>query len=903
MRKLSTAWRNERLRYMLLAGAILAGCLLLLWRGQFFMETRLRLNDIYYAPAQTSDNIIIIGLDDASLARYGRTPAEWPREVYAELVDALAATNARVVAIDLLFSETDPDDDAFAAALADLRSSEARTRIVLAGAGVNIAADIGDDPARVLPFAFDLPLSPPLAERADYRGYANALADIDGVVRRQPSLVRAGDDTAYTFSIATYLTYLRIPATAAEQIVTPDGDDLLVTAERRLPVDEFGMWQFYYFGPPAGEGVQTFPVVSLLDVIDGETDPALFDDKIVLVGLINTTGMLDQYLVPASTRGSLMSGIEIQANAIESLLQNRFIFPLADIWQGGIIVLLAVGASLIYALPRWYFKIALAVALIVGWVIFASVFFSATDTKINLFDTLLALSMPLLISTGIDITQERLKRQQKEFLLGSLQRIAEQRMRLGQAAEYILEDVGQIAPGFVATLYIRASADTTHFRRFRHNEMRIEDAAVDEDTRLRRYVVRDGVIRDGAVTVIPLTWQNREQGMLHMQHSRGYGLDAFAERRLKELTTQLAPHIDNMLLYEEIQRQKTLLDTVFSESPAGIAIVDKYGRVIQYNQDLALLLEASHDDIKGRMLPELLAAKAEDERLARKLAKGIQTNEKFNITGIELGERSIRIDVAPLAAYELWTIITGDVTALVELNKLKTQMLRMASHDLKNPLARVIGFAEVLELQEHLQDTDRRYTAYIKQAGDEMLHIINDFLDLERLRSGKPALEDIDLTQLAREVCASHQPDTIQKKLEFTLDMPDAPVRALADTSQISQAITNLVGNAIKYTPEGGAITVRLEPQNGEIRFSVEDTGYGIPKDAQDKLFTEFYRVKSGATLHIAGTGLGLSLARAVIKAHDGEIGFISAEGVGSTFYFTLPEIQESAKNAPEPEL
>ena len=493
MPKLSAIWQSPRFRYTLAAGILIAGFLLLLWRGGFFMPARLGFNDVYFTPTATSGNIVIVALDDASLNRYGSVPAAWSRTVYADLINTLAATNARVIAFDLLFSEPEAEDAAFAEALINARQNTARTRLVLADAGINSLATDNSADLRELPFADDLPLSAPIADAADYHGYTNTLPDVDGMIRHQPSLIRVGGDTRYAFSIAIYLAYLRIPSVAADQVISADGGDLLVTSDRRVPVDQFGLWQQNYFGPPSGtpNGASssasnaTFPMVSFADVIDGKIDPSVFDGKIVLVGLIDNTGMLDLYRVPSAATGSLMAGVEVQANAIESLIQNTFLSQLSELGQGALIVVLVLVASLIYALPRWVFKIGLAAILVLIWFVICSVVFSTTHVVLNLFDTLLALILPLIASIGIDITLEILQRQQKEFLLGSLQHLAAQRLQLKQAADYILDDVAKIAPGAVITLYV---GDSQHeSQRFRRGEHGHADAVVSDDPLLMRY--------------------------------------------------------------------------------------------------------------------------------------------------------------------------------------------------------------------------------------------------------------------------------------------------------------------------------------------------------------------------------------------------------------------------------
>lgn len=875
-------WRSSRLMYMLLVGAVVALLLLLLWRAGVFMGLRLSLNDIYYAPAPVSDTVVIIAADDRSLRRYGRTPADWPRDVYAELAGVLTQTDARVLALDLLLSESEDDDLIVAEAFRQLRQNDARTRIVLADAGVNVLA--ATDGTKALPFALNLGITPTLLPAIDYRGYTNAIPDVDSVIRRYPSLIQVEGENRYSFGIAAYLAYLRIPASASSQLVKFDGNELQVTPERRLPVDQWGLWQPYYFAPPMQPGRPTFTVVSLVDVIDGLVDEDIFEDKIVLVGLMNTTGALDQYLVPSSINGSLMAGVEIQANVIENLLrpQAQFIRPLHDGVQGALIALLALAASLLYALPRWYFKLAIGLVLVVGWLIITSAVFTTTFVMIALLDTLLALTIPVIASIGIDITLETLQRKQTEFLLSSLNRIAEQRLQLDQAAEYILEDVGKIAPGSTGTLYIADTTGGEHWMRFRAGEKRVTGPAASPDSSTYHHHL---------MMAFPLLWQGRQQGILMLKTAHGTQLDGSAGVLLQELVEKVAPHIDNMLLYDEVERQKTLLNSVFAESPAGIAILDGKGRIVQCNQDLARLLEMNLGEMRGKSLPELISLKSNKVDLEERLENGIGAKTLFNLDDIKLGAHSVRLIVAPLKTYNLWTVVISDVTPLVELSNLKTRMLRIASHDLKNPLARIKGFVDLIFLMTTtLSEQDRKYLQFISDAGDEMVRIIDDILNLERMRSGKLMLSNINFSQMVREVCERNQPDLLQKNQTMEVIIPDLTITVQADAAQLSQAVNNFVGNAIKYTPNDGKIVVRLKSDGQTVRFEVEDTGYGIPAKAQPKIFSEFYRAKAEGTLHIPGTGLGLSLVKAVIESHNGAVGFTSIEGQGSTFYFTLPE-------------
>lgn len=885
-------WQDSRLRYAMIAGILIASSLILIrWAG-LFQSARLYFNDVYFVPAPVSDNIVIIALDDESLERYGRTPSEWSRDVYVDMIDNLIAANPRVLAIDLLFNEVEAEDEQFADALSRLRQNDARTRIVLAIAGINNIS-LQANPPDVPTFAFSSTpaLSEVIAAEADYQGYTNTLPDIDGVVRRQTSLINSNDAIGYSFSIATYLGFLRIPAVAAGQLIVPDNNTLFITPEREVPVDAFGFWQLYYYAPPSSPQHSAFPVVSFVDVVDGNVDAEIFDDKIVLVGLINTTGLLDQYLVPSSENGVLMAGVEIQAHAIESLIQDTFVQSVSALHQVIIIVSTVFIASLLYAYPRWYFKAVLLIIFAVLWFIVASVIFSAYFVAISLFDTQLALIVPFIAALGIDITVERRERQQKEFLLNSVQHIAEQRLHMAQAAQYILDDIQRIVPGYKSKLYFHQGEQVEGFILFE------QEADIVRNAGKHQVVAKsyDDLIQLHAspeFASYPIRWQQQNHGLLIITLSQKQSVSRDNHLLIEQLMSQLAPHISNLLLHNELEKQKTLLDAVIAESPASIAIVDDAGCIIQHNDELVALLAKTGGNLQGSSLSILFFSVTENQDLLSEIEAGFRQQSVFHIDEIKIGEKVVSLDAAPLKNYGVWAVIVGDITGLVELSELKTQMLRIAAHDLKNPLTRIMGFSELLEMQLTLNERHSRYLNIIHDSSLEMRQIITDILDLERLRATKVNLKPIEINRVIREVCSSHQPDAIQKKQEFDIQLPDTSLYINADLGQISQAFSNLIGNAIKYTPDEGHVIVRLEQKDKNMYFEVKDNGYGIPAEAQEKLFTEFFRAKTRATSHIQGTGLGLSLVKNVIESHGGEIAFTSEENVGSTFYFSLPVLE-----------
>jgi signal transduction histidine kinase len=232
-----------------------------------------------------------------------------------------------------------------------------------------------------------------------------------------------------------------------------------------------------------------------------------------------------------------------------------------------------------------------------------------------------------------------------------------------------------------------------------------------------------------------------------------------------------------------------------------------------------------------------------------------------------------------------------------ELETLKSDMLRMASHDLRNPLSNVMGYFDLIvgSLRElHAGEMEWEFVGHVRAALAQMRQLIDDLLTLERIESEtREGWANVDLAHIVREVFASKQPEALLKKAQvMSAQGISRPVIVFGSTTQLRQAVTNLVENASKYTPDGGTIQLRLSHQAGRVTFEVQDSGYGIAKPRQSRLFSRFYRAKEAGTEHIPGTGLGLSLVKTAIERHGGEVFVTSALGEGSTFGFWLPALQ-----------
>lgn len=888
--KLASLWQNWKSPIIL--GGFVAIGLLILWSANAFAQLRLALNNAYFIPTDVRGEILIVAIDDASLAEYGRSPAEWSRTLYGDFVKIAADNEARVVAFDLIFSESTDVDSQFADALNYARQSSARTRLILAGAGAGTPATTLISEGFPDGLHYDRALVPndSLRPLADYIGYVNAFPDIDSRLRRQPSIIEVGEEIRYSFSVAVFFAQRRIPASAISQLISAQEAQLSLTEELHLPVDDNGLWLQNYFGAPFQPGNSVFPVLSFKDIIEENIDTSILRDKIVLLGLIDSLGATDQYLVPSSASGALMSGVEIQANAIESLLQNVILVEQSSNSQAVMIVVLSLLSSAIFNRPRWYFKLVIWLVLIVSFLVLAFLLFSTQHLMLNLFYGGSAITIPAILTIGLEVSREINRRRRTEFLLGSVVQISEQQMDLDNILPAIANDVRQIVPdssGFV-WIYPTESRTTPKEQHWRLPIAQTQNQTL--ELLAHRAMKNRLTIHDNASVAVPIVWQDSIYGVMTVQASNRLRMGIKQISLLEDLARRLAPALDNASLHRSLDQQNRLLELILSESPASVVVLNQQYELIRCNTIFGLWMAKTSDEVLSQNIFDLFSMRGVEEKLCKQIEAGLKRGLAFDLQIEDALRHSLHLSVAPITQVGHWVMILNDVTELVQLNLLKTQMIRMASHDLKNPLARVLGYSEIILTDNVLDGTHKRFMQNIMNAGDEINQIITDILDLEQLRSGKIELKSTSFKQLVREIVSRYEPDLDRKRQELQINMLDAPITIMADHHRLGQAISNLVGNAIKYTPEDGQIEIRIWQVDAlSVQLDIKDNGIGIPKASQERLFTEFYRVKSKATQGISGTGLGLSLVKSVVEAHEGTVWVESEEGEGSTFFVKLP--------------
>jgi signal transduction histidine kinase len=236
-------------------------------------------------------------------------------------------------------------------------------------------------------------------------------------------------------------------------------------------------------------------------------------------------------------------------------------------------------------------------------------------------------------------------------------------------------------------------------------------------------------------------------------------------------------------------------------------------------------------------------------------------------------------------------LLLRDITREKELDEMKSQLLSTVSHELRTPLASIKGFATTLLREDVEWDEASRheFLSIIDKESDRLSELIGNLLDMSRIEAGTLRMEPepTDLSPIIEETATGFRMMTHDHRFYLRLS-PSLPL-VKADPRRTRQVLRNLVENAVKYSPEGGPITIGAQVRADTVQISVADQGIGIDPQQLNSIFDRFYQVDSASTRKVGGSGLGLSICKAIIEAHDGEIWAESQPGAGSTFCFTLP--------------
>jgi signal transduction histidine kinase len=224
------------------------------------------------------------------------------------------------------------------------------------------------------------------------------------------------------------------------------------------------------------------------------------------------------------------------------------------------------------------------------------------------------------------------------------------------------------------------------------------------------------------------------------------------------------------------------------------------------------------------------------------------------------------------------------------LDKLKDEFIALVSHELRTPLTSIRGYLELVSDGGELSAEQEHFLGVVSRNAERLQSLVGDLLFVAQIEAGRLQLETspVDLEQIAADAVESARPLADHKQIELTLEAQPVPPLE-GDRGRLGQLLDNFLSNAIKFTPEGGSVRVRLGLEDGKAVLEIADTGMGIPQAEQERLFERFFRTSNATAQAIQGTGLGLTISKAIAEAHGGRITFTSTEGEGTTFRIELP--------------
>jgi len=393
-----------------------------------------------------------------------------------------------------------------------------------------------------------------------------------------------------------------------------------------------------------------------------------------------------------------------------------------------------------------------------------------------------------------------------------------------------------------------------------------------------------------AMAVVPLAVAGRSTGAIVLNFREPRVFEPGERRLLVALAAQCGQALERAQLYAQVQERADAA-SVLAHVGDGVVQVDLDERVMLWNRGAARIMGIPAEEALGRRVGDLVRGWSE-------------LRERISITEEPVGVGRREALPVEVENRELWLAISGvatgdgvvyafrDVTESEHLEKARRDFLSTVSHELRTPLAGVFGATKTL-LHRHVEeDTRRALLRVIDSESERLARILDDILYASRLDEESIGfdLESWDVAALAREVIELEQ-TRVADGIVLAVDPPDRPPHALCDPVKLRQVLVNLVDNAIKYSPGGGAIEVAIAARERSVRLAVTDRGLGIPPGEQERIFEKFYRLDPELTRGVGGTGLGLYISREFVTRMGGRIWVSSAEGRGSTFFVELPAV------------
>lgn len=351
-------------------------------------------------------------------------------------------------------------------------------------------------------------------------------------------------------------------------------------------------------------------------------------------------------------------------------------------------------------------------------------------------------------------------------------------------------------------------------------------------------------------------------------------------------------------------------EALFRSIGDGAIATDEFGHITRINPTALDILELTTEEALGQWFPRIIRILKSDgtplpliERpIVRMFLSGQAVSEKAlyvtkngHTVPVSITVSPIILDGRPVGAVQVFR----DITTENEIDRMKSEFISLASHQLRTPLSTIQTYAHMMD-EDYMgeMNTDQRRALHtILTATNTMNELIGMLLNIARIESGSIAVNSkrLNAVTVVQDVNRQLGINANSKNVALRFQPPRQPVWLKADVLILKEILLNLIGNAIKYTPPDGEVTIKVTARADDVLFTIKDTGVGIPQQAQEKIFGKFFRAQNVVRQETTGTGLGLYVVKGLVTTLHGKVWFKSEENKGTTFYVSLPKVYESA--------
>lgn len=348
--------------------------------------------------------------------------------------------------------------------------------------------------------------------------------------------------------------------------------------------------------------------------------------------------------------------------------------------------------------------------------------------------------------------------------------------------------------------------------------------------------------------------------------------------------------------------EKDMLEIILYNTSDGVYALDRKGKIITFNKAMEKLTGYTVNEAEGKFASDIIRLFDSSDPIEIELfCSGNFSKDKLTLVSRNGEKKYVKMMSSEIVEDEDTSNIDiscvvnlKDITEDIELDTMKLDFVSMAAHELRTPLTSIRGHLSLLndDIKDSLKDPYKGYVEKLVVSANRLHVLIENLLNISRIERGKLVLEkdNYNWVAIVKEVIESFKENSevAGVSLKYTETKRKIP-KVLVDKTMISEVISNLIDNAIKYTPEGGRVVVFVEQVEGKIITHIKDTGIGIPRASMPHIFKKFYRVSTVLKEGKKGTGLGLFISKEIVKLHKGDIWVDSEQGEGSTFSFSLP--------------